>query len=144
QGDLPAALTAYHEARAIREMLAARDRANTEWQQDLAVSHDRIGEVLVAQGDLPAALTAYHKALAIREMLAARDPDNAQWLTDVAVSCAKLSALRDDKSVTARQDYLVRGRDILLKLKSDGHLLQNEDLIGWFNEELAKLIQGRS
>ena len=46
-----------------REALAARDPANTEWQRDLSVSHDRIGDVLVAQGDGPGALAAYRKGL---------------------------------------------------------------------------------
>ena len=69
------------------------DPANTQWQRDLSVSHDRIGDVLVAQGDGPEALAAYRKGLDIREALAARDPANTEWQTDVAVSCAKLGAL---------------------------------------------------
>jgi len=37
----------------IAEALAARDPANTEWQRDLSVSHNKIGDVLLAQGDGP-------------------------------------------------------------------------------------------
>ena len=57
----PGALAAYRKGLAIREALAARDPANTEWQRDLSVSHDKIGDVLVAQGDGPGALAAYRK-----------------------------------------------------------------------------------
>ena len=64
---------------AIREALAARDPANTGWQRDLSVSHERIGDVLVAQGDGPGALAAYRRGSPSREALAARDPANAQW-----------------------------------------------------------------
>ena len=65
QGDGPGALAAYRKSLAIAEALAARDAANTEWQRDLSVSHERIGNVLVAQGDGPGALAAYRKSLAI-------------------------------------------------------------------------------
>ncbi len=90
QGDGPGALASYRKGLAIREGLAARDPANTEWQRDRSVSHDQIGDVLVAQGDGPGALASYRKGLAIGEGLAARDPANVQWQIDVAVSCAKL------------------------------------------------------
>ena len=67
-----------------REALAARDAANIEWQRDVVVSHDRIGDVLVAQHDGPGALAAYCKALAIVEALVARDAANAQWCSTTA------------------------------------------------------------
>ena len=46
------------------------DPGNAEWQRDLSINHDRIGNVLQAQGDLPAALASYHAALAIAERMA--------------------------------------------------------------------------
>ena len=56
-------------ARDLPRTLAARDPANTQWQRDLSVSHDRIGDVLVAQGDGPGALAAFRTGL--------RDPRGA-------------------------------------------------------------------
>ncbi|MBS0155338.1 MAG: DUF4062 domain-containing protein [Nitrospira sp.] len=76
----------YEEAHRIAQRLTNADPANTEWQRDLSVSHDRIGNVLVSQGDLPAALTAYRASLAIREVLAKRDGGNTQWQRDLSVS----------------------------------------------------------
>ncbi|HNF63933.1 MAG TPA: tetratricopeptide repeat protein, partial [Rhodocyclaceae bacterium] len=90
QGDGPAALTAYRAGLAIRETLARRDPANTQWQRDLSVSHERIGDVLRAQGDGPAALDAYRAGLAIAETLARRDPANTQWQHDLSVSHTKI------------------------------------------------------
>ena len=71
-GDGRGALVAYRQALGIREALAARDPANTQWQRDLAASHEKIGDVLVAQGGGRGALAAYRQAFAIREPLAAR------------------------------------------------------------------------
>ena len=86
QGDRDGALAAYRAALAIAETLARRDPANTEWQRDLSVSHDRIGDVLRSQGDRDGALTAYRAALAIAETLARRDLANTEWQRDLSVS----------------------------------------------------------
>lgn len=48
QGDGPGALAAYQAGLAIREGLAKRDPANTEWQRYLSVSHNMIGCCVVA------------------------------------------------------------------------------------------------
>ncbi len=61
-----------------------RTRGTPGWQRDLAVSHDKVGEVLQAEGNLPAAQRSYESALAIRERLAKQDPGNADWQRDLA------------------------------------------------------------
>ena len=45
QGDGPGALAAFQAALAIREGLAKRDPANTEWQVDVAVSCSKLGTI---------------------------------------------------------------------------------------------------
>jgi tetratricopeptide (TPR) repeat protein len=85
-GDLPVALTAYRAGLAVRERLAAADPRNAEWQRDLSVSQNRVGNVLSAQGRLDDALSAYHACLAIAERLVASDPSNAEWQRDLSVS----------------------------------------------------------
>ena len=69
----------------IRETLAARDTGNTQWQRDLSVSHNRLGDIATAQGDLPAAKAAYTAGLEIAKTLAARDPENTEWQRDLFV-----------------------------------------------------------
>ncbi|MBV1696385.1 MAG: tetratricopeptide repeat protein [Hyphomicrobiales bacterium] len=81
-GDLNAAMRAFERARALSE--------ESKNERDLSVSHDRIGDVLVAQGRLPAALDAYRASLAIAERLAAADPGNAGWQRDLSVSHNKI------------------------------------------------------
>ena len=60
------------------------------WQRDLAVSYDKVGDVLVAQGNLAEALKAYQDSLAIRDRLAKADPGNAGWQRDLSVSYDKI------------------------------------------------------
>ena len=105
----------------------------------------KIGDVKVSQGDLPGALAAYRGGRwRSRERLAARDPANSGWQTDVAVSCAKLGTLAHGQSVEVRHTHLVRGRQILVSLKCEGHLMASQDWIPWFDEQLAKLTGGPS
>ena len=111
------------------------DPANTGWQRDLSVSHDRIGDVLVAQGDGPGALAAYRTGLAIREALAARDPANMQWQVDVAVSYSRLGT-QTSLDVDTQRRFLTRGFEILAQLKSEGRLPVNQDWTDWFQQAL--------
>ena len=64
------ALESYEAGLPIRERLAAADPGNTEWQRDLSVSHNRIGDVRRAQGNLSGALESYEAGRAIAERLA--------------------------------------------------------------------------
>ena len=70
--------------------LATADPANTEWQRDLAVSHEKIGDVRRAQGTPTTALKAYQEELRIVSLLAAADPDNARWQRDLSLSQIKI------------------------------------------------------
>ena len=135
----PGWLAAYQAGLTIREGLAKRDPTNTEWQCDLSVSHDRIGDVLVANGDGPGALAAYQAGLAIAEGLAKRDPANTQWQVDVAVSCAKLGSLDSLVTMQQRKEYLSRGLKLLSALKQAGRLHANQDWTGWFDSALRSL-----
>ena len=74
-------VAATRNAEEIREALAARDPANTQWQRDLSVSHDNIGNVLVAQGDGPAA----HVDRVVRQLHLAheRHGDRGERLVDL-------------------------------------------------------------
>jgi hypothetical protein len=83
----------------IRARLAAADTGNAQWQRDLSVSHNKIGDVLRAQGDLPRALESYDAGLEIDERLALHAPDNAQVQRDLVISLlevARLSAVTGD------------------------------------------------
>ena len=78
-----------------------------DWQRDLSVSYDKVGNVQVAQGNLPEALASYQASFAIRERLAKSDPSNAGWQSDLAVSYGKLGDVlaKTGKVEDALQNY---------------------------------------
>ena len=83
------------EALAIAERLARLDPDNSEWQRDLMVSHNWVGNVRRIRGDPSAALTSFEAALAIAERLARLDPDNTEWQRDLSVSHEKIGDIHD-------------------------------------------------
>ena len=87
-------LQEYDEARRLALRLTAVDPSNTEWQRDLSVSYERLGDVAAAQGKLDDAARAYRDGLAIRNTLAASDPGNTEWQRDLFVSSYQISKLQ--------------------------------------------------
>jgi hypothetical protein len=116
------------------ERLAQADPGNAEWQRDLSVSYDRIGDVLVAQGDRAGALKSYRDGLAIRERLAQADPGNAEWQVDVLWSNWRLAQAGDDAAT--RWTLIVTG----LRALSAANKLTSEQAGGLpvAEENLAK------
>ena len=74
----------------MRETLARRDPANTAWQRDLSVSHNRIGDVLFSQGDSDGALAACRAALTIAKRSSAATPPTPNGCADLSVSHKKV------------------------------------------------------
>src|SRR5205823_3149240 len=79
------ASNAYRHSLDIRERLAAADRSNTQWQRDLSISDEKVGDMLNAQGKLDEALKSYRDSLVIRERLAAADRSNTEWQRDLSI-----------------------------------------------------------
>jgi len=128
-GDLSQALTDLRQTIEIGERLAQQDPNNAEWQRDLTVSQNRIGDMLAAQGEGAAALTAYRASLAIAERLAQQDPNNAEWQTDVVVSCWKLaqSIAEIAEDEIDRRALLERGLAILHRLHDESRLTRTQE-----------------
>ena len=78
------------KALVIAERLAAKEPGNAEWQRDVSVSYNKIGDVRLEGGDRKGALEAYEKALVITERLTVKDPGNAEWQFDVSVSYERI------------------------------------------------------
>ncbi len=92
-GELGQALEAYDLALVADKSIASTNPQNTEAQRDLSVSHNKVGDVQVAQGDLAGALVSYRARHAIAERLAASDASHAGWQRDLIVSYAKLGEM---------------------------------------------------
>ena len=104
----------------VQQHLAARDPNNADWQRDLSVSYDRIGDVRVAQGDRAGALDAYEQGRAVRGKLAARDPNNAEWQRDLIVSNVKLGEVAEDASEA--EGHYQTALNIVVALRDAGRL----------------------
>ncbi len=70
------AIDSAQKSLAIARALLAEDPANADWQRDLPVALERLGDAQLAQGDRAGALAAYREILDIRRALAARNPDD--------------------------------------------------------------------
>ena len=97
------------------------DPGVADLQRDLAVSHNKIGDVRRARGDLAGAETSHRAALKIAESLAALDPTNATWQRDLAVSCQRMAFLHQDSGNAAEaRAWLIRCRDVLRGMRDRG------------------------
>jgi hypothetical protein len=107
------------------------------------VSHNKIGDVLVAQGNLPTALMSYQASLGIAERLAKADPDNAGWQRDLALGYGRVATVEAQQG--ARNLVLAafkEGREIIGHLSQqspDNATLHND--LAWFDEQIV--VQAR-
>jgi tetratricopeptide (TPR) repeat protein len=97
RGDLSSALHAYDLGKKIAEAAARSEPDKAQWERDLSVSYERVGDVLVAQGNLPDALKDFRDSLAIAERLAKADPQNAGWQRDLSISHNKVGDVLKDQ-----------------------------------------------
>ncbi len=74
---------AFTESKNIADQLAAADPANAEWQRDLSVSWDRLGDVARPRATCRAPSRPSPQSKNIADTLAAADPGNAEWQRDL-------------------------------------------------------------
>ena len=101
QGNLPAALESFQQARALCERLHQADPADPARQSDLAAVVNWVGIVLEYQGDLLGAEQHYRRAFDLRAQVVARHADNPQWRFFLARNYEKLGDLEFDRQPAA-------------------------------------------
>ena len=158
KGDLAAARAKYTAGRDIAEREIEEHSANAEWQRNLAISYESLGDADTDAGDFDSASGWYAKALTIAERLAAADPKNVQAQHDVIVAH---TALAEAESSSGKQtDALKRyervlaiarplaaanptdadlQRDLLTVYKNLGMLQAADDADGAHNSYIAAL-----
>jgi tetratricopeptide (TPR) repeat protein len=116
-GDTAGALAAAEQARQIFADLLAGNPNSADYQRELMVALDRIGDVQVAQGDLAGALMSFRDILAIADRLAKADPGNALWQLDLGISNERIGdvLMAQGDLAGALQSYQVR-QDIVSRL----------------------------
>jgi len=90
QGDLDSALEASEHSRDIMLGLLAEDGGNVQWQRELSLSYNRIGEALSRANRRADALKSFQLAFDIRKSLAERYPENAELQRGLAISYERI------------------------------------------------------
>jgi hypothetical protein len=85
----------YQQGLAIFTHLADEDKTNSDWQRDLSVGYNKVGDVLAIQSRLQDALDAYRESLAIAKRLAEEDESNSVWQRDLSVSYSNVGDILD-------------------------------------------------
>ncbi|MEZ4768174.1 MAG: tetratricopeptide repeat protein [Caldilineales bacterium] len=85
-GFASAALEHYDKGRLLFERLAAAEPDRADYQRDLSVSFNKMGDLFTALGQGEQARLAYQRSLDIRERLAAAEPDRADYQRDLSPS----------------------------------------------------------
>src|SRR5512132_4612214 len=114
-------LDAAKRARDILEELVSDHPSNPEWRQQLAISHDLVGEILANQMRLDAALAEYGAAQSIREKLSTDDPSDPKLRRDLSISQQQLGG------ILLRQGHLVEALDAFEKAHAISAQLARED-----------------
>ncbi|MBV8092445.1 MAG: tetratricopeptide repeat protein, partial [Acetobacteraceae bacterium] len=109
----------YLKALAIAERLAQAEPDRADYQRDVSVSYNNMGDLLSALGQGEEARQMYLKVLAIAERLAQAEPDRADYQVDLAVSLVKRAFGEGD---SAERQLLARALSILEALKAKGRL----------------------
>jgi tetratricopeptide (TPR) repeat protein len=73
------AFSAYHDSLAIQKALLVKDPGNAQWQRNLSVAYNNIGDILRDQSRLSDALAAYRDAVTILQQLVAHGASNKDW-----------------------------------------------------------------
>ena len=81
------------EAHRLMQGLAAEDPGNRDWQRDLALTHDGLGDVLVTQGAFAEALENYRATLIILRRLVEDEPSNGHRQRDLTVVYEKIGGV---------------------------------------------------
>ncbi|MBY0360684.1 MAG: hypothetical protein K2X45_02155, partial [Phreatobacter sp.] len=101
----------------VRQRLAEADPGNAQFQRDLSISWNKIGDLAVAAGDGKAAREAFEKGLAVRQRLAEADPGNAQFQRDLILSHVKLASCSDQPD-----DHYRAALAIVERLQAEGRI----------------------
>ena len=118
QGNLTEASKSFRESLAIAERLAKADPNNADWQRDLAISNERIGNIHQRWKQNDEAKAAFERALVVYDKLTARFPDDTLALVNSTVPLMALGQMYGPDGAA----YLRKALTILKPLDEAGRL----------------------
>ena len=90
QADSAAELQSFRDSIAASKALPPADPGDKSRRRELAVAHEKLGDVQLGQGDLAAAMQSYRDSFDLNKVLSAADPGDAGLRRDLAVGYEKL------------------------------------------------------
>ena len=112
-GNLAGALESFERALVIDERVVAADPSDATAQRDLAMGHNKLGDVQQASGDLVGAEKSYRRALTIDEDLVATHPNNLEYRRDLSISYGRVGELQQQAGdLTAALESFRHGLEI--------------------------------
>ncbi len=148
RGDLEGALALYRAGLEIAMSITMLDPDNRNGVSALAISHERVGNVLSAQADREGAFAAYKESLRIRVCLAIHNRENAEQQRDLSVIQEKIGDLlmtqgdvnsaisAYEESLGIREGLAIRGtatiqleRDLLVSYERLGKCLESQGAV---------------
>ena len=121
-GQIGRALERWLEVQAILLIRAQAEPDRADYQRDLSVSYERMGDLYRALGQGEQARESYLKSLGIRERLAQAEPDRADYQVDLAISLVRVGTAR----TRADRGLLERALQILRTLEEQGRLMEED------------------
>lgn len=100
------------------ERLVQAEPDQADYQRNLSVSYDRVGDVYQDLGQGEKARDAYQKALRIRERLAKAEPDRADYQVDLVNSLYRVGIAGDSSA----HEPIKRALEILRTLQEERRL----------------------
>ncbi|MBU1725005.1 MAG: tetratricopeptide repeat protein, partial [Gammaproteobacteria bacterium] len=92
-GDRKGAMVKYMAALELDQKRVKQNPDDTNWQYNLGISHERIGDIYLANGDTNAALASYQQRHEIIKKLVELDPKQTEWQRDLSVSHERIGDL---------------------------------------------------
>ncbi|TMH35459.1 MAG: ATP-binding protein [Betaproteobacteria bacterium] len=81
---------AFEKSRPLIQMLIDSDPANLNWQRDLSIYHEKMGNVLMAESNLGGAVQEYRTSMDIVQQLVEQDHRDASWQRGLSVIHEKI------------------------------------------------------
>jgi tetratricopeptide (TPR) repeat protein len=115
------------------ERLAQAEPGRADYQRDLSVSYNKMGDLFSALGQGERARQAFAKSLAIRERLAQAEPGRADYQRDLIVSWVKMSDIEPART----REHLSRALAIAHSLYDQGRLAPAD---AWMVDDLTRRL----
>jgi tetratricopeptide (TPR) repeat protein len=112
------AMERYQALLAAQQRRVEAEPERADYQRDLSVSFNKMGDLYVALGQGKKARDAYQSSLSIAQRLAEAEPERADYQVDLAISLMRVGAMKE----AGGRPELERALSILERLQSEGRL----------------------